>query len=157
MSVCAQSFSHVWLFASPRTVPHQAPLPMDFPGKNIGVVAISYFRGSSDAGIEPASPTLTGGFFATAPTGKASLMNKHPRRACCQSGTNTKKRLKMASTLKSNSTDWWSRFLETLQKASLINLWLHFLLSGFLCFHSFFTSSATYFLIRTVPDTVIWL
>ena len=149
MIVCAQSFSHVWLFASPWTVPHQAPLPMDFPGKNIGVVAISY--------LKPASPTLTGRFFTTAPTGKPSLMNKHPQRTCCQSGTNTKKRIKMASTLKSNSTDWWSRFLETLQKASLINLWLHFLLSGFLCFHSFFTSTATYFLIRTVPDTVILL
>jgi hypothetical protein len=157
MNVCAQSFSHVWPFASPWTVPHQAPLPMDFPGKNTGVVAISYFRGSSDAEVKPASPTLTGRFLTTAPTGKPSLMNTHPQRTCCQSGTNTKKRIKMASTLKSNSTDWWSWFLETLQKASLINLWLHFLLSGFLCFHSFFTSTATYFLIRTVPDTVISL
>ena len=30
--------------------------PQDFPGKNSGVVAISLSRGSSDSGIEPASP-----------------------------------------------------------------------------------------------------
>ena len=29
--------SHVWLFAIPRTVAYQAPLSMDFPGKNTGV------------------------------------------------------------------------------------------------------------------------
>ena len=30
-------FSHVWLFATPRTVAHQAPLSLDFTGKSIGV------------------------------------------------------------------------------------------------------------------------
>ena len=32
--------------------------PWDFPGKNTGVVAISFSRGSSDSGIEPMSPAL---------------------------------------------------------------------------------------------------
>ena len=30
-------FSHVWLFVTPWTVTHQAPLFMGFPGKNTGV------------------------------------------------------------------------------------------------------------------------
>ena len=32
-----KSLSHVWLFAPPWTVAHQAPLSMDIPGKNTGV------------------------------------------------------------------------------------------------------------------------
>ena len=36
--VCALShFSHVLLFEIPRTVAHQAPLSMFFPGKTIGM------------------------------------------------------------------------------------------------------------------------
>ena len=34
--VCAQSFSRVWLFVTPWTVAHQAPLSMGSPGKNTG-------------------------------------------------------------------------------------------------------------------------
>ena len=33
-------------------------------------VAISYSRGSSDLGIEPATPALASGFFTTASPGK---------------------------------------------------------------------------------------
>ena len=33
----AQSLSHVWLFATPWTVTHPAPLSTGFPGKNTGV------------------------------------------------------------------------------------------------------------------------
>ena len=35
-ALCAV-LSCVQLFATPWTIPHQAPLPMDFPGKNTGV------------------------------------------------------------------------------------------------------------------------
>ena len=35
--VLVQSLSPVWLFCDPWTVALQAPLPMDFPGKNSGV------------------------------------------------------------------------------------------------------------------------
>ena len=34
---CAQSLSHIWLFAAPWTVDCQAPLPWNSPGKNTGV------------------------------------------------------------------------------------------------------------------------
>ena len=39
--------SHVRLFATPWTVPLRLLSLWDFPGKNTGVVAISYSRGSS--------------------------------------------------------------------------------------------------------------
>ena len=42
----------------------------DFPGKDTGVGAISYSRGSSWPRIEPVSPTLAGTFFTTALPGK---------------------------------------------------------------------------------------
>ena len=35
--VMVWSLSHVWLFATPRTVTHQAPLSMGFPDMNVGV------------------------------------------------------------------------------------------------------------------------
>ena len=54
---CAQSLSHVWLFATPWTVACQAPLYMEFSRQE-------YWNGSpfpspgdlSDPGIEPTSP-----------------------------------------------------------------------------------------------------
>ena len=39
--------SHVQLFATPWTITHQAPLSMDFPGKNTEVDCISSSRGPS--------------------------------------------------------------------------------------------------------------
>ena len=35
--VCAELLSFVRLFGTPWTVTHQAPLSMEFPGKNTGV------------------------------------------------------------------------------------------------------------------------
>ena len=44
--VCAQLLSHVQLFATPRTVAHQAPLSMGlFPSKNTGVGCFFLLRG----------------------------------------------------------------------------------------------------------------
>ena len=37
-------------------------------------VAITFCRGSSNPGIEPASPILAGGFFTTEPPGKPSKL-----------------------------------------------------------------------------------
>ena len=65
-------FSHVQLFATPRTVAHQAPLPTGFS-------RLEYWSGLPfpppgdlpDPGIKPlslASPALAGGFFATSAT-----------------------------------------------------------------------------------------
>ena len=45
---CVCALRRVWLFATPWTVAHQAPLyPWDFPGKNTGVGCISSSQGSS--------------------------------------------------------------------------------------------------------------
>ena len=63
-----------WLFATPQTVAHQAPLSMGFPRQEY------WNRGSypppgdlSDPGTEPTfpvSPALAGAFFTTVPPGK---------------------------------------------------------------------------------------
>ena len=63
--------SHVGLFATPWTVTCQAPLSMGFFRQE-------YWNGLPfpspgnlpDAGIEPISPVLVGGFFTTEPLGK---------------------------------------------------------------------------------------
>ena len=50
MVCCVLScFSHVWLFATPWTISHQAPLTMGFSWEEYwsGLVAISFSRGSS--------------------------------------------------------------------------------------------------------------
>ena len=62
--------SHVWFFATSRTVTRQAPLSMGFPRQE-------YWSGLSfptpedlpDPRTEPTSPALAGGFFITEPPG----------------------------------------------------------------------------------------
>ena len=60
---------HVRLFATPRSVAHQAPLPMEFPREESwSVLPFSYPGDLLDPEIEPASlasPVLAGGFFTT--------------------------------------------------------------------------------------------
>ena len=74
--ICVPSLSHVPLFATPRTVAHQAPLSMGFSRQE-------YWRGVPfptpgdlpDPGVEPKSlsfPALAGRFFTTEPPGKPS-------------------------------------------------------------------------------------
>ena len=61
-------FSCVWLFATPWTVAHQAPLSMGFSRVRIlEWAAISFSRGGNDPGIKPesTSPALAGRFFTT--------------------------------------------------------------------------------------------
>ena len=49
---------------APWTVAHQAPLSMDFPGKNTGVDCHFLHPGDlNDPGTEPGPPALAGGFF----------------------------------------------------------------------------------------------
>ena len=69
---CTQScLRHVWLFATPWTVVHQALYPWDSPGKNTGVGCHGVGSISwdvPDPGIEPmslVSPVLAGRFFTT--------------------------------------------------------------------------------------------
>ena len=71
LKVCVnvQLLSHVQLFETPWTVAHQAPLSMGFSRQE-------YWSGLScllpgdlpHPGIEPASPTLAGGFCTTSVT-----------------------------------------------------------------------------------------
>ena len=53
--------------------------PWDSPGKNIGMVTISFSRDLADPEIEPASLTssaLAGGFFTTVPSGNLLRANQ---------------------------------------------------------------------------------
>ena len=72
----ASILSHVWFFATPWTVAHQAPL-------SIGFFRQEYYSGLPfpsrgdlpNPGIEsasPAPPALAGGFFTTEPLGKTN-------------------------------------------------------------------------------------
>ena len=80
VDVCAQSLSRVRLFETPWTAACQAPLSMRFSRQE-------YWSGLPfpspgdlpDSGIKllsQVSPTLAGGFFTTAPPGKANTFNK---------------------------------------------------------------------------------
>ena len=70
-------FSHIWLFATPWTVAHQALLPMGFSRQE-------YWSGLPfpspgdlpDSGIVPESPALAGGFFTTSATRKSDSKTK---------------------------------------------------------------------------------
>ena len=64
----------------------------DFPGKNIGVVAISFSRDLPRPGIKPASPALTGRFFITKLPRKPSKYI--PRKRRVKGGTQVKRDLR---------------------------------------------------------------
>ena len=65
--------SHVWLFATPWTVAHKAPLSMGFSRPEYWSGLPFPTVGLPDPGIRPASPELAGGFFTTEPPGKPPL------------------------------------------------------------------------------------
>ena len=70
--VVVQSLSCVWLFVTPRTGTHQAPLSMRFPRQESwSGLPFPSPRGLPDPGIEPVSPVLAGGFFTAEPPGKS--------------------------------------------------------------------------------------
>ena len=68
-NVCAQSLSYVWLFATPQTLAHQAPLFVEFPRQECWNGLPFPSPGDlSNPEVETtslASPTLAGGFFTT--------------------------------------------------------------------------------------------
>ena len=70
-SLVVQSLSHVWLFAAPWTVAHQAPLSKRFPRQEYRkVLPFSSPGDPPDPGIAPVSlmsPALAGRFFTTEP------------------------------------------------------------------------------------------
>ena len=85
--MCANCFSHVWLFATPWTVAHQAPLSMGFSRQEYwsGLPFPLHPGGFSDPGIKLISlmyPVLAGGFFTTSATWEASQKNLHMNIHC---------------------------------------------------------------------------
>ena len=73
--VCPRVWCHVlsciWLFVTPWTVAHQAPLLWNFSGKNTGVGSISSSRGSSwprDQTLLSCISCIAGWFFTCWPT-----------------------------------------------------------------------------------------
>ena len=76
MLACAQSFSHVPLFSAPWTVACQAPLLMEFSGKNTGAGCHFLLQGiflTQGSNPHVASPALAGGFFTTSFNWEAPL------------------------------------------------------------------------------------
>ena len=57
-------FSRVWLFVTPWTVAHQAPLSMGFSRQeHCSGLPFPSLEGLPRSGIEPTSPALANGFF----------------------------------------------------------------------------------------------
>ena len=67
--ICAQSHVHMWTLRLHGQQPTRLLCPRNFPGKNAGVVAISFSRGSSWP-RDQMSLALAGRFFTTVPAGK---------------------------------------------------------------------------------------
>ena len=66
MYCCTHSLSHIWLFATPGTVAHQAPLAMGFPRQEYwSGLPFHSPRDLLDPGIKSGFPELAGGFFFT--------------------------------------------------------------------------------------------
>ena len=73
--LCAESLSHVRLFATPWTVAHQALLSMGIlQARKVEWVAMPSSRGSSDPRIEPKSPELQADSLPSEPPGKPYLL-----------------------------------------------------------------------------------
>ena len=67
----ARSLSCIWLFVTPRTVAHQAPLSIEFPWQEYWSGLLFPLPGDlPDPRLKPTSPALVGRFFITEPPGK---------------------------------------------------------------------------------------
>ena len=105
-------FSHVWLYATPWTVAHQAPLSMElFRQEYWGRLPVPSPGDLPDPWIEPASPespALASGFFATAPLGEpiqtAWWVNTQPASWLKTSSEDTKLLSQLGNTCKERKT-----------------------------------------------------
>ena len=73
-------FNHVQVCVTLWTVAHQAPLSMEFPGKNTGVGCHALLQGifpTQGLNPHPMSLTLAGRFFTTSTTWEAHLLFTH--------------------------------------------------------------------------------
>ena len=85
LCVYAESLSHVWLFVTPWTVAHQAPLSMGFSRLECWSGWPCPPPGDlPNPGIEPGSPTLQADSLPSEPPGKPWLLSKFVgyRNAC---------------------------------------------------------------------------
>ena len=72
LCVCGQLLSHVWLFATPWIIAHQAPLSMGFPRQEYwSWLPFPSLADLPDPGIKPASPALQVVSLPTEPPGKS--------------------------------------------------------------------------------------
>ena len=82
MCYCAQSLTHVQLFATPWTVPCQVPLSMGFPRQeSCSGLLFPIPRDLHHPGTKPgspASPALEGRFFITEPPWKPHSLQIGP-------------------------------------------------------------------------------
>ena len=64
-------FNNVYIFVTPWTEAHQAPVSMEFPWQDYwSELSFPSPKDLQIPGIEPASPALAGGFFTTEPPGE---------------------------------------------------------------------------------------
>ena len=85
-SACAQLFSHVWLFTTPWTVAHQAPLSMEFSRQEYwSGLPVPSPGDLPDPGIKPRSPALQADSLPSEPQGKPIILPTIPY---CSSGNN---------------------------------------------------------------------
>jgi len=70
--MCAESLSHVWLFATPWTVAHQAPLSIGIlQASTLEWVAFPFSRGSSQPRDQTQVSHMADGFFTSWATREA--------------------------------------------------------------------------------------
>ena len=80
----AQLLSRVGLFATPRTVAHQAPLSMEFSRQEYwNALSFPSPGDPLDPGIKPRSPALQADSLPSEPPGKPIHKNKRPK---CKTG-----------------------------------------------------------------------
>ena len=85
-SACAQLLSHVWLFTTPWTVAHQAPLSMEFSRQEYwSGLPVPSPGDVPDPGIKPRSPALQADSLPSEPQGKSIILPTIPY---CSSGNN---------------------------------------------------------------------
>ena len=83
----AHSLGHVWLFGTPRTIPHKASLSMRFSRQEYQPGLPFPSPGYLEPRIEPvslASPVSAGGFFTTEPPGKLTILAQNQKYSSMQ-------------------------------------------------------------------------
>ena len=119
--VCMCVFSHVWPFATPWIVAHQAPLSMEFPRQEyrygLQFPTPGDILNPGVKSVSPASLALAGRFFTTGPPGKLLQPNYQ-----CSSLTEWKSNCSKALALYLSFSDYYSWSLNSAN----LNYTVHF-------------------------------